>query len=225
MVREIRDLRNWPRPKTTTGVPLYSSATAVPLYNVVNLKTNHFWAIWLPVAFKDILSMLFKNTRNFKILQTWLNLIAQFQWKSKTKTGKTNAFHAEKNMVRKSFKGENVLFYMLSNNVAQRLSLLRLQRCIADIRERVLQFWAYGVNAHMWLSLRPQIWSLGNCTWPAINYVLQGCEKGHNHMEKVRRPGSFLKVILHWKSFEYQTLTYRLERWICVETRISGLVL
>ena len=39
----------------------------------------------------------------------------------------------------------------------------------------------------MWLSLRPQISGLNNCTWPAINYVLRGCEgdeKGHDHMER-----------------------------------------
>lgn len=60
---------------------------------------------------------------------------------------------------------------------------------------------AYEIDAHMWLSLRPQISGLSNCTWPAINYVLQGCEKGRNHSEGVSGRGPLLKVIVHSKLF------------------------
>lgn len=52
-----------------------------------------------------------------------------------------------------------------------------------------------------WMHICGSAWGprsgLSNCTWPAINYVLQGCEKGHNHLVRVSRRGLFLKVILH----------------------------
>lgn len=69
-----------------------------------------------------------------------------------------------------------LLLYRLDKAVGK-LIFLWLQYGVANIWDRLLQFCACGIDTHMWLSLRLHIWGLSNCTWPAINYVLQGCEK------------------------------------------------
>lgn len=66
---------------------------------------------------------------------------------------------------------------------------LRAQRCIWEMFVPTEQV----EYKHM---VQLEASGLSNCTWPAINYVLQGCEKGHNHYERVTRPGLYLDIFL-----------------------------
>lgn len=148
--------------------------------SVASLKTNHFRAIQLSVTLNSILSMCFmpsfpsSNKLHFRHFPWRANQLHSKLWpnmlRTKTKHNLVGMSSKEKKML--FFYSIFFLFFIAIKITVMTRGLPQLQLYFAPIWKRLLQFWVNGIDVHMWLSLRPQISVLSNCTWPAINYVL-----------------------------------------------------